>query len=141
MLSELCQLFKIEKQTSTAYHHQSLGQVERVHRTLNQFIRSYILIDNLVDWDKWFQYFTYCFNTTLSIVHGYRPYELVFGKTPNRFKEFENINKITPLYNKDDYSIEVRYMLEIAHKRARKKIEKFKIKQKSFLEETYLYII
>lgn len=84
-IKELCKIMKIEQVTSTAHHHQTVGTVERSHRTFNEYIRSY-LATSKTDWDVWLSYFTYCFNTTPSTVHGYCPFELVFGKKPNKFR-------------------------------------------------------
>lgn len=50
VLEELCKLLKIDKKLSTAYHHQTVGAVERTHRTFNEYIRSYISTDKS-DWD------------------------------------------------------------------------------------------
>lgn len=133
IINDLCKYLKIENITSTAHHHQTLGTIERSHRTFNEYIRSYISIDKN-DWDVWLRYFTYCFNTTPSVVHAYCPYELVFGRIPNGFKVFNTIDEITPLYNVDDYSKEVRYRLEIAFKRARLMLERAKLKQKQFYD-------
>jgi len=46
------QIFNIKNITSTAHHHQTVGTVERSHRTFNEYIRSYISIDKN-DWDEW----------------------------------------------------------------------------------------
>lgn len=63
VFSEICKLLNIENVTSTAYHHQTLGTVERSHRTFNEYVRSYISVDK-TDWDNWIEYFTFCYNTT-----------------------------------------------------------------------------
>lgn len=42
IIRELCKLMKIEFSNSTAYHHETLGTVERSHRTFNEYLRSYI---------------------------------------------------------------------------------------------------
>ena len=132
LLSEICKYLKIRNITSTAYHHQTLETVEKSHRTFNEYVRSYISIDK-TDWDEWLKYFTYCFNTTPSSVHGYCPYELVFGKIPNQFNKFDNLNKLTPLYNIEDYSKEIRYRLELAHLRAKELL----IKNKNSIKRYY----
>jgi len=82
IIEDLCKYLHIKNITSTAHHHQTVGTVERSHRTLNEFIRSYISVDK-TDWDVWLRYFVYFFNTTPSMAHDYCPYELVFGKTSN----------------------------------------------------------
>jgi len=67
--------------------------VERSHRTFNEFIRSYILVDK-TDWDVWLKYFVYRSNTTPSMAHDYCPYELVFGKTSSSPKLFNSTDKM-----------------------------------------------
>lgn len=104
-------------QISKNYHHQTVGAVERSHRTLNEYIRSYISVDK-TDWDVWRHYLVYCFNTTPSMVHNYCPYELVFGRTNNLPRNFTYVTSIEPIYNIDDYAKESKYRLEIAYKRA-----------------------
>jgi len=61
IIEDLCKNLKTESLTSTAHHHQTVGTVERSHRTFNEFIRSYISL-NKSDKDAWLPYFTHCFN-------------------------------------------------------------------------------
>lgn len=129
ILNELCSLLKIEKLNSTAHHHQTLGTIERSHRTFNAYVRSYISVDK-DDWDEWLKYFTYCFNTTPSTVHNYCPYELVFSKLPQKLLQINEVDQISPLYNVDNYAKEAKYRLEIALKRAQLLLNKHKEKQK-----------
>lgn len=41
VMQELCTLLDINHDISTAYHHQTVGTIERNHRTLNEYIRIY----------------------------------------------------------------------------------------------------
>ena len=45
ILTELCNVLKVEKLISTAHYHQTLGKIERSHRTFNEYVRSYISVD------------------------------------------------------------------------------------------------
>jgi len=116
---------KIVNITTTAHHHQTVGTIERSHRTFNEYIRSYISVDK-TDWDVWLQYFVFCFNTTPSMAHNYCPYELVFGKTNNLTKQFHSKENKEPIYSIDNYAKNSRYRLEVAYKRAGIMIEKGK---------------
>jgi len=93
IINDLCKYLKFEKITSTAHHHQTVGTIERSHKTFNEYIRSYISV-NRTYWDLWLQYFVFCFNTTPSMPHNYCPYELVFGKTNSLPKQFNSIDNI-----------------------------------------------
>lgn len=128
VLSELLTLLNIEKTMSAPYHHQTLGTVERSHRTLNEYIRSYIHAARN-DWDEWVKYFAYTFNTTPSTVHGYCPFELIFPNAPNH-NPLIPYDKVDPVYNFDNYSKEVKFRLQTALKRAEHLISKAKLNQK-----------
>jgi len=134
VMSELCQLLKITHHTSTPYHHQTLGTVERNHRTFNEYLRSYLSQDK-TDWDEWLKYFVYCYNTTPSSVHGYTPFELVFGKTAPVF-EFLATNKVDPLYNYDAFEKELKFRLQTAQKRAAEFVTTSKNHSKHYYDKT-----
>ena len=135
ILTELCKLFDISRTTATSYHHRSMGTVERVHRTFNEYVRSYINT-NRSDWDIYLSYFTYCFNTTPSdSLGGYCPFTLIFGKLPNNY-EFLNSTHIDPIYNFENYHTEVKFRLQYANKLAHKFLEKFKQERKFNYDKT-----
>jgi len=134
ILNDLCKFLKIENITSTAHHHQTVGTIERSHRTFNEYIRSYISVDK-TDWDVWLQYFFFCFNTTPLMAHDYCPYEQVFSKTNNLPKQFNSIEKIEPIYNIDDYAKESKLSLEVAYKRARIMIKEYKKNHKILYDQ------
>lgn len=133
-MEELCKLLKIDNKTSTAYHHQTLGTVERSHRTFNEYVRSYISLDR-TDWDEWLRYFAYCFNTTPSAVHQYCPYELVFGKIPPSIEDL-GTNTVDPIYNIDSYAKEVKYRLQLVQKRVTQMLERAKRTNKNNYDKT-----
>lgn len=137
LFEEICKLLKIENKTSTPYHHQTLGTVERSHRTFNEYIRSYISINKL-DWDHWLKYFTYCYNTTPSTTHGYTPFELVYGKTTTPYN-FTLNGKVDPIYNIDDYKSELKFKLQTAQKRATDLLEKAKVKTKENYDKKQIH--
>lgn len=130
-MSELCKLMKIEQARSTAYHHESLGTVERNHRVLNEYLRAY-LGSNFEEWDIYLRYFNFCYNITKSTTNDtkYSPYELVFGKQPNLPQQFNN-NDIDPVYNVDNYARELKYRLQVAHRDTKDIIEKQKLRSKA----------
>lgn len=132
VLQELCTLMKIEKLNSTPYHHETLGTVERSHRTLNEYLRTYISSDKS-DWDIWSKFFVYCYNTTPSTTHGYCPFELVFGKLPPVL-DFTSHNEIDPLYNIDSYQKEVKFRLQVAQRRASEFLKNAKMERKIISE-------
>lgn len=79
IVKELCEMLNIQHDFSTAYHHETLGAIERNHRVLNEYLRSY-MTDS--EWDIHLKYFTHCYNISYNATlnHEYTPFELVFAK-------------------------------------------------------------
>lgn len=122
------ELLKIQHNFATPYHHQTLGVVERNHRVFNEYLRTYVNNER-TDWDAFLSSFVYCYNTTVSTITGYTPFELVFGKIPPNF-DFLGIG-IDPVYNYDDYVSELKFRLQSEHARVKRSIEKFKLAEKT----------
>lgn len=132
VVKELCALLNIEHHFSTAYHHESLGTIERNHRIFNEYIRAYSDTDT---WDILLRYFTYCFNTSFngSLNHEYTPFELVYGKKSN---EIRSLNEpIAPVYNFENYTKILKHSLQKANERAKFFIEKLKKKNKEYYDK------
>lgn len=136
LIKNLCSLLKVQHSTSTAYHHQTLGMVERCHRTFNEYVRVY-LEGMLDEWDIYAKYFTFAYNMNKNSSNNeqYSPYELVFAKNVTLPHEILN-GHIAPVYNIDDYVQEARYRLQIAHEKAKETIEKIKTRSKANYDKT-----
>lgn len=130
ILEEICKTLQIQHDFSTPYHHETVGSIERNHRTFNEYVRAY-LSENNNDWDELLSYFTLCYNTTphSSFNHRYSPFELVFGRIPNP-PTFLSQTKIDPVYNFDSLAIQLKYKLQLAHKHAKVFLENSKIRNK-----------
>lgn len=131
ILHEICKILQIEHNFSTPYHHETVGSIERNHRTFNEYVRAY-LSDNNNDWDELLAYFTLCYNTTphSSFNHKYSPFELVFGRIPNP-PIFFSQNQIEPIYNFDSLATQLKFKLQLAHKHAKILLENSKIRNKN----------
>ena len=85
IVSELCKFLKIEHNTSTSYRHQTVGSIERSHRTLNEYIRIYTT-DQLEKWEEYSLFFSFCYNINpySSFNDKFSPFELIFGRKANQ---------------------------------------------------------
>lgn len=130
IITELCKLMEVKKTISTAYHHQSVGTVERNHKNLNEYIRAYIA-ENITDWEQYLEYFVFCYNTTnhSSFDEKYSPFELVFGRRAKLPTIFSG-EKIDPVYNIDNYVNVIKYRMQKAHQLARQILIKMKNRNK-----------
>lgn len=131
IINELSKLLNINHLSSTAYHHETLGAVERSHRILNEYLRAY-LNGNLNEWDIYANYFCFCYNTTpnASTDYKYSPFELIHGFRANLPNAFMTA-KINPIYNVDNVVHEMRYRLQRAHLETKTIIEKIKNRNKN----------
>lgn len=136
LVGELCKLLRANHETSTSYHPQTVGTVERSHRTLNEFIRSYIS-DQMDQWETYAGYFAFCYNITnhSSLNHVYSPFELVFGKKANLPTDLLN-GRIDPIYDFDNFVKEAKYRLQTAHVQAKSLVEKVKIRNKEYYDKS-----
>lgn len=74
LFQTLCKLLHVSQIQTTAYHPQSNGALERCHRTLKEYMRTYVC-ENLDDWDENIQYFAFTYNITIHSSTGFSPHE------------------------------------------------------------------
>lgn len=102
VLSQICKQLKIKQTFATAYHPQTIGALERNHRCLNEYLRCFVN-EHQSDWDDWLKYYQFNYNTTPHTIHGYTPYELVFGVKAN-LPHSNNQRNLDPVYNLEAYT-------------------------------------
>lgn len=132
LFQTLCKLLHVEQIQTTAYHPQSNGALERCHRTLKEYMRSYVC-ENLNDWDEYIQYFAFTYNTTTHSSTGFSPHELMFGY------KAELPSSICSAYKDDStyfsYLSDLRRNLEIIQKSAKESLISNKYARKEKYDE------
>lgn len=116
VFNETIKLLGMEHATSTAYHPQTIGALERSHRVLNEYLRHYI--DGLHEWDYWLKFFQFAYNSTPHSSHNFTPFELLYGRNINIPSTITT--NVDPVYNLDDYNNELKYRLQFSWQRANK---------------------
>jgi len=127
IFKEVCQLLKIKKSSTTPYHPQSNGSLERSHRTLGEYLRSFVEKDHQ-NWDSYIPFAMFCHNSTVHSSTNFQPYQLVYGNeivVPNSFMRDPD-----PQYNYEDYYFELKRQMQEAHQLARTKLLDSKHKSK-----------
>ena len=81
LVEELCSTFGIQKCSTTAYHAQCNGQVERFHQTLFHMIGK-LSCDKKAQWEQHLPELLQAYNSTQSAVTVYLPHYLMFGRCP-----------------------------------------------------------
>lgn len=127
IFKNICEILSLKHVTSTAYHHQSLGIIERSHRVLKSYLLNFC---ERGEWDKWIPYFVSAYNITPHTDTNYTPYELIFGKLFNSINYSANR---MPIYNLDSYANELKVRLHEAHQKAKEMLDD--VKQKRILKQ------
>ena len=81
VISELCDLLGVTKIRTSPYHPQTNGAVERVHQTLRRMIAK-LDPDKRAKWPSHLGPILIAYNATRSLITGYSPYFLMFGRRP-----------------------------------------------------------
>ena len=79
LISNLCELYGVQKLRTLPYHAQTNGQVERMNQTIIRMI-SKLEQDKKTHWSEHLPEILAAYNGTHSAVTGYSPYFLMFGR-------------------------------------------------------------
>lgn len=94
---ELCNILGIKKIFTSAYHPETDGMIERLHRYIKERLRI-IAVDKGLnfferdDWDIYTSSIQFAYNTTINKMTGYAPYTIVFGRETSLPNEIQYIN-------------------------------------------------
>ena len=124
----VCKIFKIQPITSAAYHHESLGSLERAHRVFIEYLRHYC---QFRDWDKWIRYAIFSYNTSKRRSTGFSPHELVYGypaRIPSAFAQ----EKVPCTF--DEYVNDLLTKLVTTQATASANLQQFKLSTKNYYD-------
>ena len=90
-----CQRFSIKRALSSSWHPQTDGQTERVHRTLEQMLRTYIQYDEAA-WEDLLPAAELAYNCTTHNSTGLTPFEVMNGENPLTASDLDVIDELEP---------------------------------------------
>lgn len=131
MFQEVCRVLKINHVTSTVAHPQTVGQIERYHRTLGQYLKIFTE-ENKDEWDELIPFALFTYNTTKHSSTHFSPHYLVYGfdvEIPSNLK-----SNPTPVYNYENYVSVLKNRLKTAHEIAKKNIKDRKETNKKYFD-------
>lgn len=79
LMRQLCWLYNITKNWTTAYHPEGNGQCERFNCTLHDLL-CLLPLDQKCKWPRALPHILFVYNTTQHISTGHYPVELIFGQ-------------------------------------------------------------
>ena len=80
---------------TTAYHHQSNGQIERTHRTLWDLLRTKV-VENHRDWDQFIEDVLWALRVTSHTALNISPFEALYERSPQMNIDREFPTKVQP---------------------------------------------
>lgn len=107
--------------------------VERLHRSLNQYLRAFAA-DDKQNWDRCLPFALHSYNNTPHSSTGMCPHELVYGfinEIPTKI-----LKNQAPVYNYESYADELRTRLQHAHRLAKDKCDAVKRRNQTAWNET-----
>ena len=81
VITNLCELYGVQKLRTSPYHAQTNGQVERMNQTIIRMIGK-LEEDKKACWSEHLPELLMAYNATRSVVTRYSPYYLLFGRRP-----------------------------------------------------------
>ena len=81
IMKDLCKLMKIKQLSTSVYHPQTDGLVERFNRTLKQMLKKVMEADGR-NWDQLLPYLMFSIREVPQSSTGHSPFELLYGRRP-----------------------------------------------------------
>lgn len=131
LLKEVSKLFKIKQLTTTAYHPQTNGSLERSHATLAEYLKHFIREDQN-DWDKWIDFAMFSYNTANTSTK-FSPHELLFGNKPSLPSSITAQPEFK--YSYDDYIDDLTFKLRKSRELARDNLIDSKNRNKEYYDK------
>ncbi|KIH62676.1 integrase core domain protein [Ancylostoma duodenale] len=119
----------IRHRTSTPYHHQSNGQVERANRTIQEQI-AIATQQHHDDWDNVLHLIVHAYNSIENSTTKYSPHFLVHGHEPINIFHLALQLPTKKFTNEDDYATHITNILKTVYENVKNNIESSQNQQK-----------
>jgi transposase InsO family protein len=133
LFKRICKLLQIKKLQTTAYHPQSNGALERAHRPLAEYLRAFAEKEPK-NWDNLLRQAMFVHNNSPNASTKMTPMKCLYGfegEVPSNLKR-----KPEPVYNAEDYYMQIRYKLQKTHQIARENMIRSKEISKKQYDKT-----
>lgn len=133
LIHGICDILKISKTRTTAYHPQCDGLVERFNRTLKHML-STSLKDHPFDWEHRLRKVCMAYNTSVHASTGYTPYYLLFGHEARLPIDLLYGTKKPQPQSVQDYAAHLKTSLTDAYRDVREHLGQAHARQKDFYD-------
>ena len=135
LISQVCDLLKIKKTRTSAYHPQGDGQVERFNRTMIDMIRKMVEDNSKDTWDEYLDDVVAAYNGMKHASTGYSPNYLWFGREL-RFALGSVVEQPTDKENLCDYVVKLKQNLHKAYQIARVRLKMRALQNKAYVDRS-----
>ena len=132
VISELCNMYGIEKSRTTPYRPQGNAQTERFNRTLHNLLRT-LPEQSKRRWTDHIQTVVFAYNATPHAATGFSPYFLMFGRQPRL--PIDTTLNTEPLIPCSDWVLHHRRNLDLAYRQARRRMQDEATKRKTRFDQ------
>jgi len=129
----VCEALGIKKTRTTALHPQSDGMVERMNRTLVNYLEK-VVSDHQRDWDQHIPFFLLAYRSAVHESTGQTPASIVFGRQLRLPCDLQFGLKPGTDVTGEDYVSQLRERLHETHERVRQRIGLASTKMKTFYD-------
>lgn len=132
LMKQLARKFRIKQYSTTAYHPQSNGSIERSHHVLAEYLKQYV-DEKASNWDEWTDLAMFSYNTSVHEGTGFTPFELVYGKLAREPASDPPMDEnLDPTYQ--DYLMELAVTLQDTQETARHNLNRSKLRSKRYYD-------
>ncbi|XP_071941068.1 uncharacterized protein [Antedon mediterranea] len=140
LMKQLSDLLQIEQMTSTPFHQQTNGLVEKFNGTMKNMIKS-LTPEQFNEWDRYVPLFLFAYRDAQQESTGFTPFELVFAhevKTPLRLLKDSMTNTIDNKQPISHYISDLQDKLRVVNDIARTNLKQAQAKQKHYYDKKTL---
>ena len=105
----------IEQVSSSAYHAESQGAVERWHQTMKQMLRTF-METHQKDWDEGFPFVLFASRDSVQTALGFTSFELVYGHSPRGFLKLVKDKLLTDDQDHEKHTSVIQYICQLKDK-------------------------
>jgi hypothetical protein len=122
-------LLNSKKLSTTPYHPQTDGLVERFNKTLIKMISHYVDEEHK-DWDEYLPYVLYAYRCAENATTKFAPFELMYGRKPRMPIDIALEGEVEKTWSEDEYGSKVTKGIKLLHDQAKENISKAQLTQK-----------
>lgn len=135
LFKSLCKLCGIKKIRTSAFRPQSNGAIERMHRSLKEYLRHFTN-EQQDKWDEFLRLACFAHNSSVHSSTKFSPFELFTGRKPNIPSSFEKTSTNEKFYAYDDFVDRYKHNMRETFKIAKDNLELMKKGNKRIFDKS-----